>query len=672
MRWHVQALAAAVTVVAASGHAAAGGVGLYVVPGIFFDDISATGNSGASSSKIDAAFRPALDIKQAVAGLQQRAQAHFKDLTPNIDSKNRLRTLAMSVQVTRVSRYQIEKSDGTTDIYLPITLSLYFSNPMTGEVLQSFSNTRYDVMTVSRTQTQAAIGAKVAEAYRTGFAALLDTTLAEAARKFNPYVVETRVADTWRGFVILDKGYQAGIGKGDVLNDNTSEVRVEYAGQGYAVAVPVLGSPKDGAVFSRASTMALSDVKKPRVLALVSDGNADLSDAVGTQLFTDKLGSGAPFATLPLNANFSQVQAAIDGHTSIGHEVSGKRQLPDYFIRMVVPPARQYTLPTNLSYKTQQSSQAWAFAELLSRNGRVLYAADVTQRIDDTVTEKAGFNAADRREVVLKNALIELADRFGKEVHFKPMTLKVGSSTSEGFEVDDPGLALQVGDPIRVYHNIGKPGGLTEDALVPTWEANVVSRDGARVMATLVLPVAGKPPRPDSGDMVLVNNVASASAGGQRLAFCPAAKSQVGSVAVERFDLLAYASAATGKAVMINPGLPDLVKGRVGGQSGFGRELSLKPGAYDRCLEALYRIDAKDRKCEDGTCTQGYNVRLAYRQRAGGSVLGQAILEHGFTTSGYPAAADAGSIGALQTIDLDRDTRTSLDGVMKQLLNPNN
>ncbi|WP_454725531.1 MULTISPECIES: hypothetical protein [Cupriavidus] len=668
MRRHAVALGAALAVAAGwAGHATAApaAVGLYVVPGIFFDD----GTPGAGSSKIDPAFRSALDVKQASALLQARAQAHFKALAPNLDSKNRLRTLALSVQVTRVSRYRIDKSDGTTDIYLPITLSVYFSNPMTGEVLQSFSQTRYDVMTVA--QGAAGTDAKVAAAYRAGFAALLDSTLAAAAAQFNPYVVETRVADTWRGFVILDQGYQAGIGKGDVLNDGESEIRVESAGQRHAVAVPVLGTPRDGAVFSRANTMALSDVRKPRVLALVSDGNPDLSDAVSTQLFTDKLGSGAPFATLPLNANFSQVQASIDSNTGIGHEVSGRRALPDYFIRMVVPPARQYELPTNLGYKVRQSYQAWAFAELLSRDGRVLYAADVSQRIDDTVTDKSGFNAADRREVVLKNALDDLAERFGKEIRFKPLSLKVSGAAGDTFEVDDPGMNLQIGDTIRTYRNAGRPGGLAEDALVPTWEASVVGRDGARVTASPVLPVAGKPPRPAAGDLVLLDTVANAGASGQRMAYCPAQKSQVGSVALERFDWLAYASAAQAPVVMVNPGLAALVKGKVGGQSGFASDLALRPGAYDKCLEALYRIDPKERKCDDGMCAQGYGIRLAYRQKAGGSTTGQAILEHAFTSNGYPAAADAENVGALQRIDLDKDTRAGLDAVMKQLSNPN-
>lgn len=666
-------LAAAAALASVGGHAASTSpVGLYVVPGIFFDGGASAAGSTGGSSKIDPAFRSSLDIGQTVGLLLQQAQVHFPTLAATIDSKNRLRTLALSVQVTRVSRYQIDKTDGTTDIYLPITLSLYLSNPMTGEVLQSFSQTRYDVLTVSQSMSPAEVAAKVSAAWRSGFSAVLDSTLTQAAGQFNPYVVDTKVADTWHGFVILDRGYQSGIGKGDVMDDGDAEIRIEYAGQNYAVAVPVLGTPKDGAVFSRAGTMALSDVKKPRVLALVSDGNRDLSDAVSTQLFTDRLGSNAPFATLPLNANFSQVQASIDSHTGIGHDVSGNRALPDYFIRMVLPSARHYVLPTNLSYKTQQSSVAWAFAELLSRDGRVLYSADVNERIDDIVTNGSAFSVESRKEVVLKNALNDLAERFSKEVRFTPVTLKVTDGSSDTVQVEDSGMNLQPGDSIRVYHDIGRPGGISEDALVPVWDASVVSRDGSTVTAALVLPVAGKPSKPSSGDVVLVDGVANAGAGAQRVAFCPAEKSQVGSVALERFNALAYAGASRAPMVMVNPGLADLVKGKVGGQSGFAKNLALRPAAYDRCLEALYRIDQKEQKCDDGICAGVYNVRLAYRQKAGASVVSQAILEHGFTTQGYPASTDAGNSTTLQNIDLDADTRTSLDGVMKQLLSKTN
>src|SRR5262249_8432717 len=150
----------------------------------------------------------------------------------------------------------------------------------------------------------------------------------------------------------------------------------------------------------------------------------------------------------------------------------------------------------------------------------------------------------------LKNALTELADRFAKEVRFKPLTLKVSDAAGDSFQIDDAGGDLQIGDTIRVYHSVGKPGSLTEEAWVPTWEATVASRGGARVSASLVLPVAGKPPKPDSGDEVRIESVARAGGNGQRLAFCPAPKSQVGAVGLDRFNLLAYASAASSASVM--------------------------------------------------------------------------------------------------------------------------
>ena len=203
--------------------------------------------------------------------VQKIARAHFPSIAPTIDKTNRQHTLALSVQVSRASLYEITKSDGTTDLYQPITLSAYISNPLTGEVLQSFAQTRYSIQTVSGDPASSQNVAKIHTAFHDGFEILLTDVLTQASANFKPYVVEAKVADTWKGYVILDKGFGAGIGKGDILDSESSEVRVEYAGEHYAVAVPVLGSPGSGDVFSRPTTMALSEVRKPRVITLVSD-----------------------------------------------------------------------------------------------------------------------------------------------------------------------------------------------------------------------------------------------------------------------------------------------------------------------------------------------------------------------------------------------------------------
>ena len=122
---------------------------------------------------------------------------------------------------------------------------------------------------------------------------------------------------------------------------------------------------------------------------------------------------------------------------------------------------------------------------------------------------------------------------------------------------------------------------------------------------------------------------------------------------------------------MVDPELANLVQGKVGGQSGFATDLDLHPAMYGKCLDALYRIDPKPQKCDSGVCSEAYSVRLAYQQKSAGQVTGQTILEHAFTSSGYPEPTDASRCRRLQSIDLDADTRTSLDVVMKQLLNKN-
>jgi hypothetical protein len=644
---------------------ATGSPGLYVVPGVFFSD-AAHGESAAASSKIDTNFRSSLDIAAESALVQQIAQTHFPGIVPTIDKTNRQRTLALSVQVSRASLYEITKSDGTTDLYQPITLSAYISNPLTGEVLQSFAQTRYSIQTVSGDPASSQNAAKVRSAFRDGFEKLLNNVLTQASANFKPYVVEATAADTWKGYVILNKGFGAGIGKGDILDSASSEVRVEYAGEHYAVAVSVLGSPTSGDVFSRPTMMALSEVRKPRVITLVSEANPDLAPAVSTQLFADQLGSNATFSALPLNSNYSQVQSSIDTHTQIGHQVSANRSLPDYFIRLILPAAAQYSLPTNLSYKTQQVTQAWAYAELASRDGRVLYATDVADRVNDTVTDGSGFNGSDRREIVLKNALTSLAERFAKEVHFEPISLKLADASSDTFKVNDPGTALPVGASFRVYHDIGHVSGVPEDVLIPTWDATVSAHDDSTAVASPVLPVTGKPPRPESGDVVVMDSIANTASGGQRTAFCSAEK--FGAVEIEHFDDLAYAAAARTRLFLVDPQIATLVEGKVTGQSGFAADLHLQPPAHDRCLVAMYRVDAPAHQCDSGVCTDNFKVRLGYQFRQNDQVVSQTILQHSFNASGYPEQTSADAVSALLGLDLSTDIRSNLDAVITQLL----
>jgi len=631
---------------------------VYPVPGIFFDE--GADNQKGVASKISPEIGKVLkaNIRQNVGYAGQAIAKNFNNLTQQIDAKNRYRTLAVSVQVTRASRFEVNKKDGTRDIYLPLTLSLYFSNPLTGEVLQSFNQTRVTTFT----STPDTIAAKISQYTQQSFERTLDELLTHAASQFKPYVVEATVKETWKGYGILDKGYAAGIGKDDILLDTDgNEIKIEHAGQDYAVATPIGGKISSGGRYARTSMMKLSDVKKPRVLVVVSDGNADIPDAVMSQLFADQLGADAQFAVLPLNANYGKVQSAIDSNTQIGSAVSGQRELPDYFTRLVVPDVVEYEKPTNLTYKTQRHYKSWAFAELLAKNGQVLFARHADENLQDVVTNGIGIAAADRREVALKNALVELADKFSKEVKFKHTTLEITSAENGQLWVDDTAQVLQLGQAVRIYREISK------DVLVPTWEARVEAREGGRIALRTQLEIAGSPPAPSKGDKLLIDQINTPAGGAMRLAYCPNPKSQVGSQFVPRYDELAYAVAAQTGFNMVNRSLKGLVERRVGSASGFKANIKLPEAAFDQCLESLYRIDPVDSPCEGDACSTRYKVKTAFRQKQGDTVSQQMILEHTFKTSGYQQNIDSTQLGQLQRAELYEDVGELLKQTAKNL-----
>jgi len=475
-------------------------------------------------------------------------------------------------------------------------------------------------------------------------------------------VVEATVKETWKGYGILDKGYAAGIGKDDILLDaGGNEIKIEHAGQDYAVATPIGGKISSGGRYARTSMMKLSDVKKPRVLVVVSDGNADIPDAVMSQLFADQLGADAQFAVLPLNANYGKVQAAIDSNTQIGSAVSGQRELPDYFIRLVVPDVVEYEKPTNLAYKTQRHYKSWAFAELLAKNGQVLFARHADESLQDVVTNGIGIAAADRHEVVLKNVLVELAEKFSKEVKFKHSTLEITDAENGQLWVDDTAQVLQPGQAVRIYREISK------DVLVPTWEARVEAREGRRIALRAQLEIAGSPPAPSKGDKLLIDQINTPAGGAMRLAYCPNPKSQVGSQFVPRYDELAYAVAAQTGFNMVNRSLKGLVERRVGSASGFKANIKLPEAAFDQCLESLYRIDPVDSPCEGDACSTRYKVKTAFRQKQGDTVGKQMILEHTFKTSGYQQNIDSTQLGQLQRAELYEDVGELLNQTAKNL-----
>ena len=163
-----------------------------------------------------------------------------------------------------------------------------------------------------------------------------------------------------------------------------------------------------------------------------------------------------------------------------------------------------------------------------------------------------------------------------------------------------------------------------------------------------------------------MDSIANTTAGGQRTAYC--SEEKFGAVEIEHFDDLAYAAAARTRLFLVDPQIAMLVEGKVTGQSGFAADLHLQPPAHDRCLVAMYRVDAPAHQCDSGVCTDNFKVRLGYQFRQNDQVVSQTILQHDFNASGYPEQTPTETVSALHRARPTTDIRSNLDAVITQLL----
>lgn len=136
---------------------------------------------------------------------EDKFRAAFPDAVSTIDNANKRRTFAVSLQIARASKYLISKPDGTDDVYLPVTGSIYFTNVMTGEVL--FTLTRTEIKVTSLRHDASADGSdRIRALFRENFEELVEILTKDAQTKFKPAMISAVVKGEWNGLAILDGG----------------------------------------------------------------------------------------------------------------------------------------------------------------------------------------------------------------------------------------------------------------------------------------------------------------------------------------------------------------------------------------------------------------------------------------------------------------------------------
>lgn len=609
---------------------------LFPVSGVFFPT-----QDGAS--RIDPEFRASLGAPE-MGYFAQAFRARFPQAAQSITEGNQRRTYAVSLQVARASKYLVPKIDGTVDLYLPVTASVYFSNVMTGEVL--FSDTRTTITTAKVTPDQGRDGSPtVRKAFTDTFRGVVDDLIADAASKFRPTVVSARAVEEWKGLAILDGGRQQGVSRGDTLADEKgNELRVISAGPTYAIANVELGVLTIGSTFAKATNRTLAEIRKPRVLPIVETAPAGFPEEALVQLFSDALGSEAPVSLVPVNRTFGAVVKAVGSQIDLTKEKLTQRELPNFFVRLHVLEPIVFERSTNLAYKSIRVTNALTYAEFVDRSGRVLFAAHGRNRIEDEITQGMALDVEARKEVAVKNALLALATRLATVMKFETAQLSV-TQTEPALQALDPHGLLAAGSTLRAYRSIGKVSGIQGDVRVPTWDVRVSGVSGESARIETVLPVVAGAPAVAKDDVLILDGVATPTARRMRFGGCGSPAEKLGSLSLPEYGELALnLFAERYPAPFFVTGLAQKVNELVRGGTGFKEDVALAEPAVEYCVQPVYRIDLDKPTCEDATCAEVARVKLTYRIRKGSAtaeVIARSGMEARMVAGALPQAVTA-------------------------------
>jgi hypothetical protein len=666
MRFFLISCALALTSVSAIG--AEGSYKLFPVAAVF-----STSSNDPGDSKIDSDFSAAVSGEDGGKYFDESFRAAFPGSVANIDNANKRRTFVVSLQIARASKYVVGKPDGTDDVYLPLTGSIYFTNVITGEVLYTLTKTEIKFATV--THEASANGSRRVQAlFRENFEELVSTLIKEAVGQFHPSIISAVVRSEWKGLAILDGGREQGISREDTLVDpQGNELLVVSAGPTYSIGKMQLGVISRGSTFSRVSNQTLAEIRRPRVLPIVENAPRDFPEQTLVQLLSDSLGAKSAISLIPVNRTYQSVLTTVASKIDISQEKIRQRELPNFFFRLNIPEPIAYEVPTNLDYKTRRVYEAIAIAQMVDRSGRVLYSGIGRNRIEDEVTSGIAFNDSARKEVVIKNALIDLANRFGSEMKFSDAELAVKTGGKEITLQDDLGM-LSKGASWRVYRSIGKQDGINGDVRVPTWDISVTEVSSGQANAILDLPIVDGAPEPAIGDVVFLNGV-TGSGLVTRKRFGPCPEQKLGAIGIPGYGELAQSVFASNfKAPYFSRGLGVKISELVSAGSGFKSDLAVTDVPVDYCVEPAYRVDTGEAKCSGDACGDVATIRLTYRIRIGvaaGEIKVRQGLESkltaGMLPKATPLAARASALQADMRDELLKLNSSIVSGLLKEV-----
>lgn len=553
-----------------------------------------------------------------------------------IDVKNKHRVLLVSLHLVRASQYTIPKNlSRCTEYQLPITLSLVFTNPNTGDIIYSFTDTSYAPVELHDSESPEQSDT-VSSAISDNYASLLSTLIHKARQGYNPVQIEASVAYIWKGFYILDKGTKFGIARDDSLIDPAgNSIQVKYVTEDYSVAVPLLVSKvTTGQKYSKYADQALiKTIKKPKVISMIDGWGDDQLKAIAGY-FDSELSKESAFTLLPVNENFYAVLNSVARETDIGQfQVTNQRSLPDYLIKFSYSAPRMYNISQEGKFGIQVYEQ-YVLGELLDKQGRIVYSAVAGDRIEDKDVGGMVFSKEARLEILLKNAVKRLAEQFSQSIKFSSFLVPVVKIEGNSIYLEDTTRQLRPGNTIQIYRKIGEITGISREVMVPIWLAEVSERADSTVRAELLLPLSNeiKEVEVSKYDLVVIDSISARSSmkNSTSVTYCKEISPKLGTLEIDDFPVLSRGLGYLLPYQLYDNDKAFFDKVRDAVKYGGFKNSSLKLGQVNtagRCLLPVYKCELEKRLCENGDCDVSVRLAAGYRLYLGQDKKGGAASE---------------------------------------------
>jgi hypothetical protein len=549
----------------------------------------------------------------------------------NVTDVNKHEVLVASLHLIRASQYVVPKM-GNNEVHMPITLSIVITNPSTGEVIYSFTKTSYASALLAKSESETQAEKLLLDKTASNYSSLLQTLIKEVKEGYNPTKIDISVSKVWNGLYILDKGSKSGIARDDNLIDATgTELSVKYVTEDYAVAASLLGQVERGQKFFKYATASTaSQFTKPRVLTM-HEGWSKLNPELAniSHLYDSEVSKDSAFTLLPVNVYYQKMLEALARDTYSGkYETTNQRAVPDYMLKFSAAPPRLYTMGEKGKFSINVYEQ-YILGELLDKQGRIIFSAVGSDRIEDKDVGGMVFGKEARLEVLQKNAVVNLAEQFAKSIKFSHLVHPVMKVDGKNITLDDNSRDLRIGQEVTLYRNIGRVDGIKNDVVIPIWQASVVEAEKGEVKLDLVLPMLDKGVGVSRDDIVIVDAMTAASTAVQSetsVSYCADISSKLGSLDVEDFKVISRAYGYRLPYTLYDSDDAFFSMTHEALRNG-GFKDTLKLGKIDtagRCLLPVHKADFKKNVCEQGLCTHEVSFVAGFRLYSNKEVKGKA------------------------------------------------